>query len=121
MSAEKGAVGLALRGNMQSCIESVLANNIPGDIIETAAWRGGGTRARPRAAIVSATPPEPPLSAAIIAISLSATTPGAYRDSLHFGAARHAPCGKAVPCQCVTRLARKLLTVSGHPVEFRNQ
>ncbi len=34
-------VGRRRLDNMQTCIESVIANNVPGDIIETGAWRGG--------------------------------------------------------------------------------
>jgi len=36
-------VGLKRLDNIQSCIESVVANNIPGDFIETGVWRGGST------------------------------------------------------------------------------
>ena len=34
-------IGLRRLNNLQSCIEQVLANNIPGDLIETGVWRGG--------------------------------------------------------------------------------
>ncbi len=34
-------VGLKRLANARSCIESVLADDIPGDIIETGVWRGG--------------------------------------------------------------------------------
>jgi O-methyltransferase len=33
--------GLARLQNVQDCIEDVLANNVPGDLIETGVWRGG--------------------------------------------------------------------------------
>jgi len=36
-------VGRARLDNVQDCIEHVISNNIPGDIIETGAWRGGVT------------------------------------------------------------------------------
>jgi hypothetical protein len=34
-------VGRRRLDNIQTCIEYVIANNVPGDIIETGAWRGG--------------------------------------------------------------------------------
>ncbi len=34
-------IGLRRMNNLQSCIEQVLADNIPGDLIETGVWRGG--------------------------------------------------------------------------------
>lgn len=36
-------IGLRRLENIQFCIEDVLANNIPGDLIETGVWRGGAT------------------------------------------------------------------------------
>src|SRR5262245_11198663 len=36
-------IGLKRLDNLQYCIEQVLANNIPGDFIETGVWRGGAT------------------------------------------------------------------------------
>jgi len=36
-------VGLRRLNNLQECVESVLKNNIPGDIIETGVWRGGAS------------------------------------------------------------------------------
>jgi O-methyltransferase len=36
-------VGLKRLDNLQCCIESVLANKVPGDLIETGVWRGGAT------------------------------------------------------------------------------
>ena len=36
-------VGRKRLDNVQACIEDVLKNNIPGDFIETGAWRGGTT------------------------------------------------------------------------------
>jgi len=36
-------IGLKRLDNIQSCIESVLADNVPGDLIETGVWRGGAT------------------------------------------------------------------------------
>ena len=32
---------LARLDNLKACIDAVLANNIPGDMIETGVWRGG--------------------------------------------------------------------------------
>ena len=34
-------VGLARLDNLQSCIEQVLADDVPGDLMETGVWRGG--------------------------------------------------------------------------------
>jgi hypothetical protein len=34
-------IGLARLDNIQSCVESVLAHGIPGDLIEAGVWRGG--------------------------------------------------------------------------------
>lgn len=36
-------VGLKRLDNIQKCIESVLSNNVPGDIIECGVWRGGAS------------------------------------------------------------------------------
>lgn len=36
-------IGMKRLNNLQACIEDVLKNNIPGDLIETGAWRGGAT------------------------------------------------------------------------------
>ena len=36
-------IGLKRLDNLQFCIEDVLSNNIPGDLIECGAWRGGAT------------------------------------------------------------------------------
>ena len=36
-------IGLARLDNLQRCIESVLRDHIPGDLIETGVWRGGAT------------------------------------------------------------------------------
>lgn len=36
-------IGLKRLDNLQACIESVLKNNVPGDLIETGVWRGGAT------------------------------------------------------------------------------
>lgn len=36
-------IGLKRLDNLQFCVEDVLANNIPGDLIETGVWRGGAT------------------------------------------------------------------------------
>jgi O-methyltransferase len=36
-------IGLKRLDNIQSCIETVLRNNVPGDLIETGVWRGGAT------------------------------------------------------------------------------
>ena len=34
-------VGLARLDNVQSCIDRILAEGVPGDLIETGVWRGG--------------------------------------------------------------------------------
>lgn len=34
-------IGLARMENLQRCIEQVIADNVPGDLIETGVWRGG--------------------------------------------------------------------------------
>lgn len=34
-------IGLARLENLQHCVEDVLANDVPGDLIETGVWRGG--------------------------------------------------------------------------------
>ena len=36
-------IGVKRLDNLQSCIENILANRIPGDFIETGVWRGGAT------------------------------------------------------------------------------
>lgn len=36
-------IGLKRLQNIQQCIEDVIQNNIPGDLIETGVWRGGAT------------------------------------------------------------------------------
>ena len=36
-------IGLNRLNNLQFCVEDVLKNNIPGDLIETGVWRGGAT------------------------------------------------------------------------------
>jgi Macrocin-O-methyltransferase (TylF) len=36
-------IGLRRLDNLQFCIEDVLANEVPGDLIETGVWRGGAT------------------------------------------------------------------------------
>lgn len=36
-------IGLHRLNNLQFCVEDVLQNNIPGDLIETGVWRGGAT------------------------------------------------------------------------------
>jgi O-methyltransferase len=36
-------IGLARMDNIQHCIETVLRDNVPGDLIETGVWRGGAT------------------------------------------------------------------------------
>jgi O-methyltransferase len=36
-------IGLKRLDNLQFCVEDVLANQIPGDLIETGVWRGGAT------------------------------------------------------------------------------
>jgi O-methyltransferase len=42
LSAEP-MIGPARLNNLQRCIESVLQDNVPGDLIETGVWRGGAT------------------------------------------------------------------------------
>lgn len=36
-------IGLRRMNNLQSCIEQVLVDRVPGDLIETGVWRGGAT------------------------------------------------------------------------------
>jgi O-methyltransferase len=36
-------IGLKRLDNLQECIESILRNRVPGDLIETGVWRGGAT------------------------------------------------------------------------------
>jgi hypothetical protein len=36
-------IGLKRLDNLQFCTESIIKNNIPGDLIETGVWRGGGS------------------------------------------------------------------------------
>jgi O-methyltransferase len=36
-------IGSARMDNVRHCVESVLANNVPGDLMETGVWRGGAT------------------------------------------------------------------------------
>ena len=36
-------IGLRRMNNIQACIEHVLADDVPGDLIETGVWRGGAT------------------------------------------------------------------------------
>ena len=36
-------VGLARLDNVQHCVEDVLRNRVPGDLIEAGVWRGGVT------------------------------------------------------------------------------
>lgn len=36
-------IGIHRLDNLQFCVEEVLVNNIPGDLIETGVWRGGST------------------------------------------------------------------------------
>lgn len=36
-------IGLARMDNLQHCIETVLGDDVPGDLIETGVWRGGAT------------------------------------------------------------------------------
>lgn len=36
-------IGLKRMANVRFCVESVLADGVPGDLIETGAWRGGST------------------------------------------------------------------------------
>ena len=40
-TAGETMMGMPRLNNLQSCIESVLQNNVPGDFIETGVWRGG--------------------------------------------------------------------------------
>lgn len=42
-SAAHTMIGLKRLDNIQSCVESVLADGVPGDLIETGVWRGGAT------------------------------------------------------------------------------
>jgi O-methyltransferase len=36
-------IGLQRLDNLQACVEDVISNNVPGDLIETGVWRGGAT------------------------------------------------------------------------------
>ena len=36
-------IGLRRMDNIQSCVEAVIADDVPGDLIETGVWRGGAT------------------------------------------------------------------------------
>jgi len=36
-------IGMKRLANLRSCVESVLADGVPGDLIETGVWRGGAT------------------------------------------------------------------------------
>jgi hypothetical protein len=36
-------IGLKRLDNLQMCVESVIVENVPGDVIETGVWRGGGS------------------------------------------------------------------------------
>ncbi|HKQ38041.1 MAG TPA: TylF/MycF family methyltransferase [Verrucomicrobiae bacterium] len=36
-------IGLKRMDNLQFCVEEVIKNNVPGDLIETGVWRGGAT------------------------------------------------------------------------------
>ncbi|MEJ7833502.1 MAG: TylF/MycF family methyltransferase [Nocardioides sp.] len=36
-------IGLRRMANLRTCVESVIADGVPGDLIETGAWRGGAT------------------------------------------------------------------------------
>jgi O-methyltransferase len=36
-------IGLRRMDNIQQCVESVLQDDVPGDLVETGAWRGGAT------------------------------------------------------------------------------
>ena len=36
-------IGLKRLDNLQHCVENVIKNNVPGDMIETGIWRGGGS------------------------------------------------------------------------------
>ena len=40
---ERTTIGLKRLANVRECVESVLADNVPGDLIETGVWRGGTT------------------------------------------------------------------------------
>lgn len=40
-SSAETMIGLERLDNLQSCIETVLADGVPGDLIETGVWRGG--------------------------------------------------------------------------------
>jgi O-methyltransferase len=40
-STAETMIGLARLDNLQHCIETALADNVPGDVIETGVWRGG--------------------------------------------------------------------------------
>ena len=34
-------IGMPRLNNLQDCVEQVLADGVPGDLIETGVWRGG--------------------------------------------------------------------------------
>jgi hypothetical protein len=36
-------IGLRRMDNIQYCVEQVLKDQVPGDLIETGVWRGGAT------------------------------------------------------------------------------
>ena len=36
-------IGMKRLDNLQFCVEEVIKNNVPGDLIETGVWRGGAT------------------------------------------------------------------------------
>lgn len=36
-------IGMKRLDNLQSCVENILGNEVPGDLIETGVWRGGST------------------------------------------------------------------------------
>jgi O-methyltransferase len=42
-SSAETMIGLVRLNSLQHCIESVLRDNVPGDLIETGIWRGGAT------------------------------------------------------------------------------
>lgn len=42
-SSAQTMIGIKRLDNLQFCIEDVIRNNIPGDLIETGVWRGGAT------------------------------------------------------------------------------
>lgn len=42
-STAETMIGLKRLENIEFCVKSVLANNVPGDLIETGVWRGGAT------------------------------------------------------------------------------